>query len=318
MEFQDYYKVLGVSRDADEQTIKKAYRKLARQYHPDMNPDDDDAKQKFQQVNEAHEVLSDPEKRKKYDRFGKDWERVQQAGGDFDWSRYANANMGGAPGGFRYQTSGGAGNFSDLFEFLFGGGAAGFQQGGFDFSQGGFSGYGAGAQRPQRGQDAEQQVTITLEEAYRGTNRALSRGGERREFKIPAGVDNGSRIRLSGMGHASPNGGQAGNLYVVVDIAPHKDYERKGDKLYTSFDLPLYTALLGGTVQVKTLDGWVDLSIPAETQNGAKFRLKGKGMPKLKAPTHFGDMIAEARVKLPMHLSAEQKRLVEQLRDLER
>jgi len=312
MNIQDYYQTLGVPRDADEQTIRKAYRKLAREYHPDLNPDDATAQKKFQEVNEAHEVLSDPEKRKRYDRFGKDWERYQQQGGDFDWGQYTN--MGGFPnGGFGGQ---GASGFSDLFEMLFGQGGmnqGGFSQGGF--SQGGFN-QGGFRSRPQKGQHIEQQVRITLEEAFHGSSRTLSRGNDRKEFKIPCGVDTGSKIKLTGEGHPSPNGGQPGNLYIVVDVVPHKQYERKGDRLYTTFDLPLYTALLGGTVNVQTLEGTVDLNIPPETQNGAKFRLSGQGMPSLKKPDQRGDMIAEARVILPKNLTAKQQELFRQLQDL--
>ena len=311
MDYKDYYKILGVSRNADEKAIKKAYRNLARKFHPDHNPGDDKAKERFQEVNEAHEVLSDPDKRSKYDQFGADWERVQQAGGDFDWSRYA---AGGGPN-VRYTYTGGAedifggaGGFSSFFETLFG-------NGGF----GGFGDMNGQTRRPRatRGQDIQQTVQVSLGEAYHGTTRVLRKDGrQEREVKIPAGVETGSKIRLSGEGGASMDGGESGHLYLVVDVRPDKRFERKGDNLYTTFDLPLYTAMLGGTAEVQTMNGAVQLTIPAETQNGKRFRLTGKGMPNLKDPKQYGDLYATASILLPTGLSDEEREHFEKLAEL--
>lgn len=307
MNVQDYYKLLGVSRDASDDAIKKAFRKLARQYHPDHNPNDPKAEAKFKEINEAYTVLSDPEKRSQYDKFGKDWERYQQAGaqGGFDWSRYANAN--GGNGNARYSGNfedmmggmGGAGGYSSFFEALFG-------------AQMGGQGRGAA-----RGRDIEQTVPITLAEAYHGSSRMLEQNGQRREFKIPKGVKTGSKIRLSGAGGRGANGAD-GDLYVIVEVQPNPQFERKEDDLHTEFELPLYTAILGGKVGVPTLDGTVQLTIPPRTQNGRKFRLSGKGMPHLKQSDTSGDLYATAKVVLPTQLSEEEEALFRQLQELGR
>lgn len=311
MDYQDYYKILGVSRDADEKSIKKAYRKLARESHPDLHPNDSQAEDKFKRLNEAYEVLSDPEKRKKYDQFGKDWERYQQAGdaAGFDWSQYANMGGAGRNGGF-YQTSydfGGAqgagfGDFSDFFNILFGqmGGQAGGRPGAGFRSQ----------QATARSQHLEHPLEVSLYEAYHGSSRILDKDGQQRTVKIPRGVKTGSKIRLSG------EGAGGGNLYLVVEVMPDPRFRVEGEDLYTEFELPLYTALLGGKAPVQTLDGTVQLNIPAGTQNGRRFRLSGKGMPKLKQPSQQGDLYATAKIVLPTSLSAEEQALFEQLRDL--
>jgi curved DNA-binding protein len=303
MDYKDYYKILGVPRNADDKAIKKAYRELARKYHPDHNQGDDKAKARFQEINEAHEVLSDPDKRSKYDQFGMDWERAQQAGGDFDWSRYAS---GGGPN-VRYTYAGdmfgGSGGFSSFFETLFG----------FNDTSG-----QARRSRPTRGQDIEQPVKISLSEAYHGTTRILKKDGQEREIKIPAGVDSGSKIRISGEGAASSSGGASGHLYLIVDVRPDKRFERNGDDLYTSFDLPLYVAMLGGKADVMTMHGSVSLTIPPETQNGKRFRLSGKGMPNQKKPDQHGDLFATASVVLPENISDDERDLFEQLANLVR
>ena len=303
MEYRDYYKILGVPRTADEKEIKKAYRKLARQYHPDVNQEDKKAEDKFKEVNEAYEVLSDPDKRSKYDQFGAEWQRYEQAGkaGGFDWGAWSRQGQNGAGQQYRTYTNedmfGSNGNFSDFFETLFGSARA--EQ----------------AARPRRGQTLEQPVKISLAEAYSGTTRLLTRdGGQPKEVKIPAGVKSGSKIRLAGEGMQGMGGGQAGDLMLVIDIQPDPRFERDGDDLYTEFDVPLYTAVLGGKVGVPTLGGVVQLTIPAETQNGRRFRLTGKGMPKLKSPSTQGDLYATARVVLPTNLTDEEKQLFEQLK----
>jgi len=320
MEYQDYYQVLGVGKSASADEIKKAYRKLARKYHPDVNPGDDAAEEKFKQLNEAYEVLSDSEKRQKYDQFGAQWRQYERAGGrpeDFDWARWA-----GQPGGQRTQRRsvtpeefeqmfGGSGGFSDFFETLFGG--MGRQQAGgsTDF---------AGRQyqpRPNRGRDVEHSVQVTLEEAFHGTMRTLQwEGGRAIEARIPRGVQTGSRIRLGGQGETAMAGGQAGDLYLRVEVLPHTTFEREGDNLRVAVPVDLYTAVLGGAIEVPTIDRTVKLTIPSETANGKVFRLRGLGMPSLRNPDERGDLYAAIEVQLPQNLSEQEKELFQRLRDL--
>lgn len=325
MEYKDYYKVLGVDRSASQDEIKKAYRKLARKYHPDVNKEDATAESKFKDVNEAYEVLSDPEKRSKYDRFGSQWEQYANMGGrpeDFDWSRWASPGGGQSYGRTvsaeefeQMFGSGGLGGFSDFFEALFGG--MGRQRaGGSPFGAGGFDTANFTNVR-QRGRDQEHTVEITLEEAFYGTTRALQyENGRRIEAKIPRGVKDGSRIRLSGAGQQGVGGGQAGDLYLRVKILPHRDYERDGDDLKTAVPVDLYTLVLGGVADVSTIDRTVRLTIPPGTDSGKQFRLRGLGMPKLRQPDERGDLYATVTAELPKNLSEEEKKLFEQLRNL--
>ncbi len=309
VDYKDYYQILGVSRSADDKEIKKAYRRLARQYHPDTNPNNKDGHEKIKEINEAYQVLGDAEKRAKYDRFGREWDRHQQTGGagNFDWGAWSRG--GGAPAGYSSYTNvedledlfGGNGGFSDFFETLFGGNVAGS---------------GRRTAQPRRGQDVQQPFQITLSEAYHGTTRQISKDGQTQQVKIPAGVKTGSKIRLAGMGQPGWNGAEKGDLYLVVEVLPDERFELRGDDLYTEFELPLYTAMLGGTASILTLDGSVNLNIPAETQNGRRFRLRGKGMPKLKSPSESGDLYATANVHLPERLSDEERQHFEALRAL--
>lgn len=302
MSYQDYYKTLGVERGASEADIKKAYRRLARQYHPDINPGNKDAETRFKAINEAYEVLSDKEKREKYDRFGSDWQRYQQAGpGGFDWGSFS----GGAGGGG--QAAGG--DFSDFFETLFGGG-------------GGRGARPGASTMRMEGQDIEQHAEITLEEAFSGTQRVLqfhSPNGQPRSIsiKIPPGVDTGARIRAEGQGGPGIGGGRSGDLYLVVKVLPHSRYERRGDDLHVKAPVDVYTLLLGGEARVSVLGGKiVTLNVPSGTQNGKVFRVSGQGMPRLRAPNTRGDLYVTLEAVLPTNLTKQERDLIEELRSL--
>ena len=313
MEYKDYYKVLGVSKDATQGEIKKAFRRLARKFHPDVNPHNPQAEERFKEINEAYEVLADAEKRQKYDELGAEWYQYQQQGGrpeGFDWSRWTT----GAPGGqqrvyVRYGTPedledlfGGRSPFSDFFTNIFGG----------------MRGQAAGEReyrvRPQPGQDFDLQAEITLREAYQGSTRLLEKDGRRLEVKIPPGVRTGTRVRLAGEGGPGAAGGQPGDLYVQVQVRPDPVFEREGDNLHTEVPIALYTAVLGGETRVPTLTGDVMLTIPPGTQNGQEFRLRGKGMPHLGDHDRYGDLYAEVNVRLPTELTPRQQELFDELR----
>jgi curved DNA-binding protein len=324
MEFKDYYQILGVQKNASVDEIKKAYRKLARKHHPDVNPGDKSAEERFKDINEAYQVLSDPEKRKKYDQFGAQWQQYARAGGrpeDF-WTQWgAGPGQGGVRGGARTvspeeleQMFGGAGGgfgFSDFFDALFGGGFPG----GGGFAQQRPRQARPQQMRPRKGRDAEHSIDITLEEAFYGTLRALKwEDGRRIEARIPRGVKTGSRVRLQGQGSAGTAGGAAGDLYLQVRVLPHDRFERDGDDLHVTVPVDLYTALLGGQVNVSTIDRTVSLTIPPETANGRVFRLRGLGMPKLRNEEERGDLYAVVEVQLPRNLTEREKELFGQLR----
>jgi curved DNA-binding protein len=314
MEYQDYYQTLGVDRKANEKEIKKAFRKLAREYHPDVNPGDAGAEERFKTINEAHEVLSDPEKRAKYDQLGSAYQQYQSGGGQpggFNWGQWA----GGAPGGganVRYGSPedmqdmfGGDSPFSDFFSQIFGGMAGG---------RGQRASYQRQA-RPRRGQDFVQQVQITLAEAYHGTTRALQKDGRRLEVKIPAGAKSGTRVRMAGEGGGGA-GGSAGDLYLKIEVLPDPRFERDGDDLRATVPVDLYTLVLGGRAQIPALSGAVSLAIPANTQSGRTFRLRGKGMPVLGQKDAYGDLFAKVDVQLPATLSPREQELFAELREL--
>lgn len=315
MEYKDYYKILGVDKNASEKEIKAAYRKLARKYHPDVNPNNSKAEERFKEINEAHEVLSDRKKRAKYDQLGADWQRWQQTGGrpgDFNWGQWAAGPEGGQRVHVRYGSPedledlfGGGSPFSDFFTSIFGGmgGTGARRSGGFEYQP-----------RPQAGQDLEHEVEISLAEAEQGTTRLLTKDGRRLEVKIPAGAKTGTRVRMRGEGGTGMAGGQAGDLYLKVNVMPDPRFERKEDDLYVTVPVDLYTAVLGGEVRVPTLTGEVSLKIPAGSQNGQSFRLRGKGMPKLGKPSERGDLYARLDVRLPTKLTPRQRELFEQLR----
>jgi curved DNA-binding protein len=315
MDYKDYYHTLGVAKTASQDEIKKAYRNLARKHHPDMNPGDKSAEEKFKDINEAYEVLSDPGKREKYDRFGASWNQYTRSGGrpeDFDWTQW-----GGRPGGGGTQTRtvtpeefqqmfgnmGGLGGFSDFFEILFGG--MGRRTG------------GAASSRPVRSQDAEQPLQISLEDAYRGATIGLQwEDGRRLEAKVPPGVKTGSKLRLGGQAQPGAPAGQSGDLYLKLEVLPHAVFERDGEDLKVNVLVDLYTAMLGGKIQVPTLERPVELTIPPETPNGKVFRLRGLGMPHLRKPEERGNLYAAVQVQLPKNLSPEERDLFEKLREI--
>ncbi len=292
MDFKDYYAILGVPPDADDQTIKKAYRKLARQYHPDVNPGDKQVEERFKEINEAYEALSDPERRRKYDHLREQYQHWQQrGGGEFDWSPWQTA-----PGQtvYTYTTVspedledlfGSESPFSDFFGTIFGQPRAAPPRG------------------PQRGRDIELPVEISLDEAFHGTTRSLQAGTRRIEAKIPIGARTGTRVRLAGQGRPGIAGGPPGDLYLQITVLPHPQFERDGDNLTTTVPVDCFTAIAGGEARVPTLDGSVLLKIPPRTQADQVFRLRGKGMPRLERPTERGDLFVRVKLVLPEALS---------------
>ena len=308
MAYIAYYKILGVDNNASQDDIKKAFRKLARKYHPDLNPNDPSAKDKFQEINEANEVLSDPEKRKKYDEYGEHWKHADE----FEAQKKARQHAGGGGGGFSgfggdggsywYSSdgegfSGGdAGGFSDFFESMFGHrGVVGRFNAGF------------------RGQDFNAELHLSLRDAARTHKQVLNVNGKQVRITIPAGVADGQVIKLKGYGGEGINGGPAGDLYITFKIAEDSVFKRLGDDLYVDVEMDLYTAVLGGEKVIDTLEGKVKLKIKPETQNGTKVRLKGKGFPVYKKEGQFGDLIITYSVKIPTNLTDRQKELFREL-----
>jgi curved DNA-binding protein len=325
MEFKDYYQTLGVSKTSSDKEIKQAFRKLARKLHPDVNPGDKSAEARFKEINEAYEVLGDPDKRKKYDELGANWrlyEQAQQQGQPWPGSPYGDApGQGGAwtinmgPGGYRTMTPeemqelfGNEDPFSDFFRTFFGGGGGGRE---------GARTRASRSPRTQKGRDIEHEVELTLEEAFHGTTRRMSikQNGHTRsvDVRIPQGVKDGSRVRAAGEGESGSNGGAAGDLYLRVRIRPHAVFERKGDDLYTTIAVPVTTAVLGGEAQVPTVTGPVRLKIPETTQSGQVFRLRGHGMPIVGKGDERGDLYATVDVQLPRSLTREQREHYEAL-----
>ncbi|WP_020674865.1 DnaJ C-terminal domain-containing protein [Geopsychrobacter electrodiphilus] len=318
MEFKDYYNILGIDRKADAKEIKKAYRKLARKYHPDVNPSDGASANKFQDINEANEVLSDPAKRKEYDRLGSQWQQYQQSGGrpeDFNWGENAAGKQ-----NYGYRTVnpeefeelfGSEGGFSDFFTNLFGGGArqqSREDRGGQQFYQ---------QARPRHGGDLEHSLQVSLSEAYHGAKRILEwENGRKIDVKVPRGVQTGSRVRLKGQGAAGAGGGESGDLYLTIEVLPDKRFLRDNDDLKITVPADLFTMLLGGKLSVPGIDRSVNLPIPPETSNGRVFRLRGLGMPKIKHPDQRGDLYVTVETILPQKLSAKEKELLEQWKSL--
>ncbi|SIS48644.1 curved DNA-binding protein [Zobellia uliginosa] len=299
MEYIDYYKVLGVPRNATEKEIKKAYRKLARKYHPDVNPNDAAAEKKFKEANEANEVLGDPEKRKKYDQYGKDWMHAEEF-------EKAKAQQRGSRASSGQRQDFGGGDFSDFFESMFGGGG---------FSQGGFSSRG-GQQVRYRGQDLNAELRLNLHDAYKTQKQTLTVNGKNIRITIPAGIENGQTIKITGHGGPGRNGGPKGDLYLTFIIDNNTPFKRDGNHLYKNVDLDLYTAILGGEITVDTFDGKAKLKVKPETQSGTTVKLKGKGFPIYKKEGQFGDLFITYNVKTPTGLSDQEKELFKKLASL--
>ncbi len=302
MAFIDYYNVLGLKKDASADDIKKAYRKLARKFHPDLNPDDKEAHQKFQQINEANEVLSDPEKRKKYDTYGEHW----QHGEEYEKARQQQAQSGGFGGGFggfgggaSYSYSGDDSEFSDFFESLFG-------------NRGG-GGSRSGRSHGFKGQDYTAELHLSLKDAAETHKQTLAVNGKNIRITVPAGIADGQVIKLPKQGGPGANGGPDGDLYITFVIAEDPVFKRVGNDLYVNESLDLYTAVLGGETLIDTLSGKVKLKVKPETQNGTKVRLKGKGFPVYKKDGHFGDLYITYNVQVPTGLNEEQKELFKKL-----
>lgn len=293
MEFIDYYNVLGVSNSATEKEIKNAYRKLARKYHPDLNPNNAEAERKFKQVNEANEVLSDPEKRKQYDRYGKDWQHAEA----FEKAEKEQGKQGGY-GAYTY-ASGDSGHYSDFFESMFGA----------------FGGQSRGRARGFKGQDYNAELQLDVREAYHTHKRTLNIGGKNIRITIPAGIEDGQTIRIKGYGGPGMNGGPAGDLFLTFSVLNDTIFSREGSQLYLNAKLPLTTAVLGGELELDTFEGKAKLQIKPRTQNGSKVKLKGKGFPVYKKEGIFGDLIVTLQVELPNILTAEQEKLFEALRN---
>lgn len=302
MAYIDYYGVLGVNKTATQDEIKKAFKKLARKYHPDLNPNDPTAKQRFQEINEANEVLSDPEKRKKYDQYGENWKHADEFEAQRQrYQQQQGAGGGGFNGGFWSSEggnfSGNEGEFSDFFESLFGSRRGNRRSAGF------------------RGQDYNAELHLSLRDAAETHKQILEVNGKKIRITVPAGVADGQTIKLTGQGAPGINGGPAGDLYITFIIAEDPLFKREGDDLYITVPLNLYTAVLGGEEVIDTLNGKVRLKIKPETQNGTRVRLKGKGFPVYKKEGQSGDLFVTYEVQIPTHLTAKQKELFEELRN---
>jgi len=335
MEFKDYYQALGVAKNASDKELKQAYRKLARKHHPDVNPGDKAAESKFKEINEAYEVLGDPDKRRKYDELGANWRLYEQAqqqgqpgaspfgsgGNPFGGGGAWTINMGGGGGGYRtmneeemHEIFGNEDPFSDFFKTFFGGQT---QDAGRESGR-----PRARGARAQKGRDIEHEVELTLEEAFHGATRRISikQAGHARsvDVRIPAGVKDGARVRAAGEGETGANGGTAGDLYLRVKLKPHAVFERDGADLRTKVAVLVTTAVLGGEANVPTMTGSVRLKIPETTQNGQVFRLKGHGMPTVGKPEQRGDLYALAEIQLPRNVTKDQRVHWEALQESER
>ncbi len=314
MQYKDYYEILGLDKKASEKDIKKAYRKLANQYHPDKNPGNKAAEEKFKEITEAYEVLSDADKRRKYDALGANWQAYQQGG--FDWPQFAG--QGGPHGARTFRFEGdpseffgrsGRGGFSDFFNMFFGGEA-----------EDPFSRFRGGGHRrmAHQGRDLQAELHIGLIDAYQGGSRTFELQGEKLRIHIKPGAFDGQKLRIKGKGSSGLNGGPAGDLYLILRIFPDARFQREGDNLIYEAAIDLYTAVLGGSIEAPTLSGNVKITIPQGAEPGQTLRLKGKGMPRYEKPGQYGDLLVKLNIQMPKYLSEEEKRLFERLRELAR
>lgn len=309
MPYIDYYKTLEVDKGASQEAIKKAYKKLARKYHPDLNPNDPNAKQRFQEINEANEVLSDPEKRKKYDQYGENWKhadefdahkRAQETGGFSGGSGFGDGGQYWSSGDFSgFDNESG---FSDFFESLFG--------------SGGRRSASSSSNRAFRGEDYRAELRLSLRDAAKTHKQVLAVNGKNIRITVPAGVAEGQTIKLKGQGAPGANGGPAGDLYITFVIDPDPVFKRYGDNLHITANMDLYTAVLGGDVMIDTFEGKVKLNVKPGTQSASKMRLKGKGFPKYKKDGEYGDLIVQWNVLIPTDLSAKEQELFSELKNL--
>lgn len=300
---KDYYNVLGVGKNASAEDIKKAYRKLAVKFHPDKNPGNKQAEEKFKEISEANDVLSDPEKRKKYDQFGENWAHYETAGAGGYGDQYRQYGSGGKQYSMNEEDlknmfGGSGGGFSDIFENLFGGRQR---------TSGGFG------NQTFKGSDYNGQLEISLEEAYRGTTKLFYLNGQSLSIRLKPGIQDGQVLKLKGKGQPGINGGPAGDLYLNIEVKPDSIFERKGNDLHTDVHVDLYKAVLGGKAEIRTLDGTLKVDIPEETQNDKILRLRGKGMPYYDQPDRRGDLYARVKVDIPTSITAKEKELFKQL-----
>jgi len=291
MAFIDYYKILGINKNATESDIKKAYRKLARKHHPDLNPNDKTSERKFKEINEANEVLSNPENRKKYDKYGKDWEHADVFEKAEQQQQYYRSSQQQSSGGFSDS------DYSDFFESMFGGGAS----------------RSGGAQIKFRGQDYNAELHLDIKDVYTSHKRTLTVNNKNIRLTIPAGVKNGQIIKIKGYGGVGLNGGPKGDLHIKFVIKNHTKFKLDKDDLYTTIDLDLYSAVLGGEVTINTFNGKVKLKVKPETQNGTKVKLRGKGFPVYKKEGVFGDLYITYQIKIPIKLTEKEKKLFMEL-----
>jgi len=295
MAFVDYYQVLGIGKNASEKEVKNAYRKQARKFHPDVNPNDKDAQKKFQEINEANEVLSDPAKRKKYDQYGKDWKHADQ----YEAAGQRRPNAGRPPGGQQtYSGNFGESDFSDFFSSMFGGAGRQSRQSSF------------------KGQDFNAELRLSLRDVYTTQKQTITVNGKNIRLTIPAGIENGQIIKIKGHGAAGINGGPSGDLFITFSIANDPEFKRVGNDLFKNTEIDLYTAILGGEIQIDTINGKVKLQIKPGTQNGTKIKLKGKGFPLYKNESQFGDLFITYSVIIPTDLSDKEKELFIELSHL--